>query len=1641
MILSFAFLHFIFLNTMCFLFLNRVKAHVFNLFDVFNSTRSNAETAFLTWVSVVFIPVVKLILFTFIFGPVGIFTFITDICFSAITDSKIYSFFKKNFTVGVLFDNIYSSWIKILPRLRIVFSFCEKIMPKLKNLQTNVVNRGYKPQTIVQQIGLYESFVKHYIGIVWMIRTSSDKPHFIAARTILLTTAFHNLNVVELMSMLVENGLLAVTPEEIGLISQGNPEILDDSMKANGIIAGSAACMAAIFYSVTKQSPSTQFLKAIKDGTVWKTTKSLETLKTIYVEMQMMIKRHFVSQMPIYENVSPDVVIISPELVVMKLKFEFFSELDPLLLEASPKLKEEVRKLVTVLPQVVPFKRNPCLKVREYADTIVEYHRTVSKKVNNLCQLSDAPRQAPIMDVLCGDSGLGKTGVLAKYTSHYFLIEFLKLRPSSTYIYTKSKTSNFYEHYNANKHVYIEEELAPLVYSSIIKPEDYPYALLMDASGTARVPLDQAAVEGKGNVAFVSEYVSYTTNHSILPTDFCYSKEAVLRRLNYRRPVVKKAFRGVKKASKNKFVTVCGVNIPYAAFYWTLSESKVEKHLAKYEEPLEKAIQALDMYTYDVWGEDWYEFTGVRAFSTKVTSQEYCDFLFWSFTKKNARYQREYAEYLKIHDITEVDVTVTQKENEYDTMLDKFLPSIKEEEEESNLFTRAVNNMRTYTGYVEVKHVIGTTVLLAGICALYHMTKKTLMIKNCLYTGSMSDIDLLKVNARNCPCPMHSDLVTEPLSVVISRYESIANLFDQELIPQSNEVTPSKAKVKTLFNQASEQQFVENFDETSSLHSLDEYSSLIPDNDSMSQTRKSVIFRNSCILFLNVNSLKSMICTSPCSKYLLFPWHFIDLVTAKNEKCFYVMLLTNPGEYTRIDLENCKLHRFVLSNVEIDVVLIYCPQLKSSFRNIVSKFINVQQMHYLTDAYPIFMTADYALMKGKHVVHISTTKCDSRIRNVKSLFSVNAKTGIRYEIPMGLEYDIPTMSRSCGSLVFANHPRLHESICGIHTCGDSIIGVSNVVNAEMIRKGISTIESTNSLVTQSGGSELRVVCKLNYSHASNCKTQLRRSIIANYLMENTPLRTCKVPSLLRPTKKLLEGEGRVGELINPMYERIKKFLPVPENNNDSVLDMANFDLEKSCFDDISYSRTLLNEHEIVFGYDGLNAMAKTTALGFPETTYAQDPQKILKGKKYFVLHRNPDGTLNYPPGYELIAKEEKIIEQIFINDEYYALVCIVCLKDELLTLEKVNNVRSRVFFVSPLAYNKLVRKYFGKFMSWFTNTRIKNGSAIGVNVYSKEWKTIADRLRTFSEGGLCDLDFKEHETTAFTNTKLGMISDLINNWYRKGKGETDWCQEHDKIRTKLIWHMLNSYAIVPNDDVFGDSMDEPKIKEFLTRNARQTNGKSKVIKIEGGFTSGNGLTAILNTIMNMFNARIMYYGIIRVQLPTVYLDYPYQENVKEIVLGDDIVFHFSLFALKHLSPQNVVDYYHEMGMTATSGDKISKIRFDKKLNEVTFCSRTFDVESDSMIIPKLKYESIMGMIFWNRGGNGMNKLEACLLNCDTALFELHFYGCVHYNEIKDYIEQALKNRRAGRSMKSYEEQRMRRLMAYTGEKVIDIYLY
>jgi hypothetical protein len=361
-----------------------------------------------------------------------------------------------------------------------------------------------------------------------------------------------------------------------------------------------------------------------------------------------------------------------------------------------------------------------------------------------------------------------------------------------------------------------------------------------------------------------------------------------------------------------------------------------------------------------------------------------------------------------------------------------------------------------------------------------------------------------------------------------------------------------------------------------------------------------------------------------------------------------------------------------------------------------------------------------------------------------------------------------------------------------------------------------------------------------------------------------------------------------------------------------------------------------------------------------------------KGKRFM---QGEDGLLK-PEFRTALEKLVNHAKEILASGDRFTNVYVDCLKDELILKEKVKAGKTRLFCSADFLYLILCRMYFGAFAGWNVRSRIHNGIAVGINVYSKEWDALYYRLKDhsdkhiFADYGKFD---KKQKQILMRVCLLG-----IHAYYGVPNGSVDWL-----IREMLFQEIVNSVHLT------------------------ERGGKLFIHVWDHGNTSGNFLTAILNSWVNILIvhlACVFAQQISKGKDPRLCTpgDYDWEEivsNLKYITLGDDLIasvkgplakyFNFHIFKL-------MVEEYLGLEVTdelKTGGD----VPPFRTLLEGSFLGRKFRPGRFRGLIKifcPLRPYSVLEHVQWVRGVSDVD--------IEVAKFELTFIELSEYP--RDYFD-------------------------------------
>jgi len=259
--------------------------------------------------------------------------------------------------------------------------------------------------------------------------------------------------------------------------------------------------------------------------------------------------------------------------------------------------------------------------------------------------------------------------------------------------------------------------------------------------------------------------------------------------------------------------------------------------------------------------------------------------------------------------------------------------------------------------------------------------------------------------------------------------------------------------------------------------------------------------------------------------------------------------------------------------------------------------------------------------------------------------------------------------------------------------------------------------------------------------------------------------------------------------------------------------------------------------------------------------------------------------------------------------------------------------------------------YYASFVSWIIHNRIVNGIGIGINAYGSDWTTLVAYLAQVGNKFIAG-DFKAFDAS-LSMRLLIVIGILIHGWYRDG-----W-----EIVRSVLWQEIY--------------------------NSRHLNGK-RVYEWLHALPSGHPLTTLINSLANQILVRVIFKRLCP--------DLVFEDHVRAVVYGDDIVLAVSDVAIGRFNQRTMTEEFAKLNMTFTAERKDDIVPEYRPLSEITFLKRGFVNHPlvPGVFLAPLALEVVLDMPYWTMKTNMENDISRDKLNC--ALDELSLHGQAKFME-------------------------------------------
>lgn len=696
--------------------------------------------------------------------------------------------------------------------------------------------------------------------------------------------------------------------------------------------------------------------------------------------------------------------------------------------------------------------------------------------------------------------------------------------------------------------------------------------------------------------------------------------------------------------------------------------------------------------------------------------------------------------------------------------------------------------------------------------------------------------------------------------------------------------------------------------------------------------------------------------TFVCDHIAVMPQHYwLKWQEIRDREGSLLLKLCRVGNTQTKEFEFDELRAYTSEeNVDKDVIFVLFPEHMDRAPDIRKYFVSVDHLPKKK------FDATLLLPKGNDVRWVVTS-------TYVNSYGVTYK---EFVCPKILEYPIATEVGDCGAWVAQNNRNSGSAkLIGMHVAGTGCAGVSVVLSKEEVEEAVTEITKSANLKI------IREDLHENIVYESSLSPQMQFTTLGMGAKIGTNLRTQVVPSclskLLPPTRMApayLRPFTIGGRDIDPWvlarskYNLPSKYIHLPDLMlcTRSYLQMA-MDNSDDCGTRLKYSF-----ETAVAGIPGVpycDGIPRSTSAGYP---WCLNVPKGFNGKQHMF---GRDGDYDFSSRHALEVRQS--VEHIIAEAKQGRRTLVLYmdfLKDERRSLEKVAQGKTRLISGCPVDYLIAVRMYFMDFVRWYMANNVRNGSAVGVNVYSDDWRRVANYMCSDKEDR-CVIagDFKAYDGSLPRVVQLMFLA-AVNEYYQNSDVSDSEYEEDCLVRKVLFEDVVNSKHLV---DGF--------IYEWTS-----------------SMPSGNFLTTILNSFCN--NVIIRYAALSEmcrakgigdstlVRLETMQL---LEREIRVLTYGDDNLVSVSEALDGLITQYSLAKSFSYFGFEYTDETKSDRGQELRLLSEVKFLKRGFSYQNDGSVLAPLEIEVIQEIPKWTKRKDANHEIE--IDNVEVFLRELSLH--------------------------------------------------
>jgi hypothetical protein len=550
----------------------------------------------------------------------------------------------------------------------------------------------------------------------------------------------------------------------------------------------------------------------------------------------------------------------------------------------------------------------------------------------------------------------------------------------------------------------------------------------------------------------------------------------------------------------------------------------------------------------------------------------------------------------------------------------------------------------------------------------------------------------------------------------------------------------------------------------------------------------------------------------------------------------------------------------------------------------------------------------------------------------------------------------------CGNPVFLDSNLEHAVLIGHHVAGARKLGMAAVITVEDVEEGMVLLQDFQAQCEKGEPTfkykSWQFKGKAPHKVHMPTRTQLVPTPFAGVLQEPK-----MAPARLKPFK---DAEGNV---VSPIQVGIAamEFGPYKPWDKQLLHEIAEEQLAHMTH---TYPARKIPLEDCVNGVANASFIKRVdskTSCG-----YMDKPPELTKKSQYLKkIYQDISRDIWYYELTEELKERIKMRTQELLERKC-TMKAVMHLKDELRDLEKVYAGKTRLFSAMPLEHLILCKRYLGALLENMGRHPFDYGVAVGLDPLSPDWAQIYDLAKQVNADMELAGDVRKYDASEIKEV-IDEVIWIYDEWYRLH--DVDWCEEDRIIRAEL--EKLGSYEA---EVIIVDDLVKPGRLAITGRNTTYaTNSLGCIIKHYYMFITHCRRNGI---IMSAHDAR----------------------KVMSIIAGGD---DFLLFTSKKYGYtfEAMVALFAEFGMEMTSPDKSSST-ISTEIGSNDFLKRKPRVEIIQGIpwtfapLPKERIFEILNWqqrslpfdVAWENSGN-------------NVLLEMVHYGEDEFNSVKTTLNE------------------------------------